>query len=51
MAQNEVGLGAGAVHGFLLLFGAFIDHGVDVEVFDAAEGFVYQAATAETPVA
>jgi hypothetical protein len=44
-----VGLGSGAVHGFLLFFGAFVDQGVEVEVFDAAEGFFYEAAAAETP--
>jgi hypothetical protein len=48
-AQNEVGLGSGAVHGFLLLFGTFIDHGVDVKVFDAAESFFDEAAAAESP--
>jgi hypothetical protein len=48
-AQNEVRLGAGAVYGFLLLFGSFIDHGVEVQVFDKAEGFFDEAAAAETP--
>jgi len=47
------GGGAGAVHGFLLLFGAFIDHevgqGVGVQVFDAGETFFDEAAAAETP--
>jgi hypothetical protein len=29
-AKNEVGLGSGAVDGFLLLFGALVDHGIEV---------------------
>jgi len=29
-AEDQVGLGSGAVYGFLLFFGAFVDHGVDV---------------------
>ena len=28
--EDEVGLCAGAVYGFLLFFGAFVDHGVEV---------------------
>ena len=47
--RTEVGLGSGAIHGFLLFFGSFIDHGVDVQVFDTAEGFFYEAAAAEAP--
>ena len=31
-AEDQVGLGPGAVHGFLSLFGAFVDHGVEVQV-------------------
>ena len=52
-AEDEVRLGAGAVHGFLPLFGAFIDHGVGqgvgVQVFDAGETFFDEAAAAKTP--
>jgi hypothetical protein len=47
--EDQMGLGSGAVHGFLLFFGAFVDHGVDVEIFDEAECFFYQAAATETP--
>ena len=31
-AEDEVGLRAGAIDGFLLLFGAFVDHGVEVQI-------------------
>ena len=48
-AEDEVGLGSGAVHGFLLFFGAFIDHGVEVEIVEEGEGFFDEAAAAETP--
>jgi hypothetical protein len=47
--EDEVGLGAGAVHGFLLFFGALVHHGVEVEIFYGGEGFFYEAAAAKTP--
>ena len=44
-----MGLGACPVYGFLMLFGAFIDHGVEVEIVEETEGLFYKAATADTP--
>ena len=32
-----------------MLFGAFVDHGVEVEIFDVREGFFDEAAAAEAP--
>ena len=48
-AEDEVGLGSGTVYGFLLLFGAFVDHGVEVEIVEEGEVLFHEAAAAETP--
>jgi hypothetical protein len=48
-AEDEVRLRAGAVHRFLLLFGALVHHGIEVEVVHHAEGLFDQAAAAESP--
>jgi hypothetical protein len=47
--EDQVGLCAGAVYRFLLLFGAFVYHRIEVEIVEEGEGFFYQTATAETP--
>jgi len=44
-----MGLRSGAVHGFLLFFGALVDHGIEIEVVEEGESFFHEAAAAETP--
>jgi hypothetical protein len=41
--------GPGAVYRFLLFFGPFVHHRVEVEIVDEEEGFFYQAAATEAP--
>jgi hypothetical protein len=43
-----VGLGSGAVHGFPLFFGAFVDHGLKVEIVEEGEGFFHEPFVAIT---
>ena len=42
-------LRAGTVDGALLLFGALIHHGVEIKVFDCAEGLFDETTTTEPP--
>jgi len=48
-AKDEMRLGSGAVHGFLLFFGSFVHDGVEIEVVHHVEGFFDQAASTESP--
>jgi hypothetical protein len=48
-AEDSVRLGSGAVYGLLLFFGAFVLHGIEVEVVDAGEVLFDETAAAEAP--
>ena len=48
-AEDQVGLSPCSVYRFLLFFGSFVHHGVEVEIVDGGESFFDEAATPETP--